>query len=387
MQIVRFVPPPGQLHARAALSAMALTVACPGSLQLQEQFPELTESEDARWGTAAHWCMERGLTPTAPAVNVGDLAPNGVVVDAEMLETADMLVDDVVATLGPHWADHVVIERPVTVPRIHPTDCWGTPDVRAWQPGFKLYVWELKGGHDHVEVFENWQMIGQVAGICDEPHVKAFGRSDQEIEVIMRVVQPRSYHRDGPIREWRCMLSDLRGYINRMQMAVEVALGDDPPTRTNDGCKHCSARWPCPSSQKAGAAIVEYSGNSTPLNMPPAAVGLELAILKRAAKMLEARITGMTIQAEALLRSGQHVPFFGLVPSTGRTKWVKSSADVLNMGLMLGHNLAKAPEPITPNQAAKLGIDPAIIGAYSETPQGVKLELLTDDNARKTFSK
>jgi hypothetical protein len=385
MQVVHFVPPPGRAHARAALSSLAQTLECPGSLQLQELFPETEESEEARWGTACHWCMEQGLTPNAPAVNVGQLAPNGVVIDAEMLDTADVIIDDVIKTLGPHWADHVVIERPVAVPRIHPTDCWGTPDVRAWVPGFKLYVWELKGGHEHVEVFENPQLVGQVAGICDEPHVKAFGRSDQEIDVVMRVVQPRSYHRDGAIREWACKLSDLRGMINRLNMAVEVALEPNPPTKVGRHCLHCTARVPCEANQRAALGIADYMGGITPLNMPPHAVGIELQMLQHFQKILEARVSGLKLQAEVMLRAGQQVPFFGLLPVQGRAKWTKPASDVINLGNLMGVNLKKPDEPVTPNQAIKLGVDASVIKAYSQTPAGVQLEHVPNSTARKIF--
>src|SRR5690348_13657276 len=71
------------LHA----SALPRILACLGSVALAAGVDklEIPETESAREGTAAHWVAEQLLRGSAEPAG---LAPNGVPIDAEMLEHA-----------------------------------------------------------------------------------------------------------------------------------------------------------------------------------------------------------------------------------------------------------------------------------------------------------
>lgn len=373
-------------HSVLAPSSAARWVACPGSVPLSLLYPEAEDSPEAREGTAAHWAF--GELLAGRAIDVGLIAPNGVVLNDEMIEGAEMYVDDVLGVFGSS-GDTLRVEERVDMPSVHPQN-WGTPDT--WAPlhdatsgKLTIYLWDYKFGHEYVDVFENWQLIDYAAGILDKLNID--GHADQFVSFVMRVVQPRSYHRDGPVREWRIGAADLRPYFNKLRNAAELAMRPDAPCTPNPECKHCPARHACEAFTGAAYAAADLSSRSVPLELSAAAMGLELRTLKRAQAMLDARVTGLEQAAFARLTRGERIPFFALESSPGRTVWAKPIEEVIALGQMFGKDLSK-PMAITPKQAEKAGVDPALVALYSTAPNGA-LKLVADDGAkaRKVFAK
>lgn len=378
-------------HAFLAPSSAHRWVICALSASLEAAYPQLGDTPASLEGTAAHWAVQECLYGRPPVV--GSQAPNGVAIDAEMLEAAEMVCDDIIATLGPNWPQMLVVEQRVTIPRVHPQN-WGTPDYRAWartsQNQNILFVWDFKYGHGVVDAFENWQLIDYVAGCLSEAQIT--GATDQQTVVDMRVIQPRAHHRDGPVRHWRVMASDLRGHINRLAMAAEDATGVAPTARPDPvACEHCTGRHACEALQRAAYFAADKGKHYAPLDLSPHALGLELRTLTRAMGILEARISGLQAEATAQLKSGKNVPFWMMESPVGRLAWTKPAAEVIVYGQMFGVDLAKDVEPITPTQAkakfkaAKL--PESMVEPYAARPNGA-LKLVADDGskARLTFS-
>lgn len=386
-------------HAFLAPSAAARWVQCPGSARMEAQYPEQGDQQAAREGIAAHWVMEFLMSDVLNMAKpcIGGQTPNGVYITREIWESGETIFEDVVNTLGPNWRSMAIVERRVNIPRVHPSLNWGTPDVRAWTAAGDrrtLRVWDLKHGHKHVDVYENWQLLDYAAGCMTEANewAQANGQPafpETHVDIVLRVVQPRSYHRDGPIREWRLTAEELRSYVFRLSMAADEAAGDNPPLKPHpDACENCSARHACPALQAAAYRAVDISMQAQALDLPPAALGLEARLLTDARALLDARLSGLEEQIRSNYRNGVNVPHWTLVPGSARVKWSKPDAEVLLLGEVMGASLAKTPEPITPTQAQTKGIDPEFIKAYSFTPPGA-MKLIVDDGsiARRTFTK
>lgn len=372
-------------HAFLAPSSAHRWVRCGLSARLEAAYPESEASPSSLEGTAAHWVVQECLYRRAPAV--GTQAPNGIAVDAEMLEAAELVVDDIIATLGPNWPQMLVVEQRVQIPRVHPQN-WGTPDYRAWaQMGDRraLFVWDFKYGHGVVEAFENWQLIDYVAGCLSEAGVT--GADDQRVWVNMRVIQPRAYHRDGPVRHWAVAASDLRGYVNRLAMAAEDATSITPTATPTEDCENCKGRHACEALQRDAYRAADRGKQFGALDLPIPAKGLELRTLKRAQALLDARVTGLEAEIVADIKRGASVPFWAMESKPGRLAWSKPAAEVLALGQMLGLPIAADPSPITPTQAKKAGFPEALLNAYASRPVG-SAQLVADDGrkARLTFS-
>jgi hypothetical protein len=361
-------------HSIIAMSAAARWVQCPGSVMMEMMHPETEESEDAKEGTASHELaarlidlFSRAITPQ-PGEFVGQTAGNGVIWTEESYEGALQYAEDVrdvMRSTGVFGGPNLAIEQRVDAPHIH-AESWGTPDCTLFKDGV-LYLWDYKFGHRVVDAFENWQLISYAIGKLDEI-TGGNGLADQHIRIVMTVVQPRAYHRRGTVRRWECMGSDLRPYANILAGKAAEALGDDPQCVTGPECLHCSGRHACPTLQHATMAAVAYLGKPTPEPLDADALGLEKRILDHAALLIKARLTGIDAQIEAMIKSGGTVPGWALEPGQGRQRWNVPPVEVIALGDMLGIDLRKPEEPITPKQAQKAGIDGAVISAYAETP-------------------
>jgi hypothetical protein len=383
-----------EAHARLAPSSAHIWAGngvagtgCAASVAMRDLYPEPDDTDEAREGTAAHHYVAELLhgRDVAP----GSAAPNGVPIDAEMVDCAQGLLIDVRDTyhaqVGLGGTPQMYVETRVHMPMVHPEN-WGTPDVHMVDPVRKrLFVWDYKYGHRFVDAVGNLQLIDYAIGclqthgvpVADWPHWT----------VHIAIAQPRNYHRFGPIRTWQTdgrALLDV--YVPLLRAAAAAAMAPEPAYQTGPHCLDCSARHACPALQQTGALAIDISLRSAPVDLPPHALGLELRQIDDALQRLKARQTGLEEQAIGLIRSGTMVPFFTAQHSVGRERWTVPPAEAFALGDLFGVDLRKPPEPITPNKARALGIDEAVISAYAERPRGaVRLERATDHAAALAF--
>lgn len=368
-------------HAPLAPSAAPRWVVCALSPTLEAAYPEPEDSPASMEGTAAHWVVQMLLQGTPVAL--GSQAPNGVTVTGEMLEGAELVQEDIAASLGRNWQDTLFVEKRIQIPRVHPTANWGTPDYFAWsrEGPDVLRIWDYKFGHGIVEAFENWQMLDYAIGILGDAYAP-----DTMLEFI--IIQPRAHHRDGPVRRWRIKAGDIGPYFLRLQRAALDATSPNPrPSPDPEACKNCKGRHACEGLQRAAYVAADQGGQFGALDLSPEALGLELRTLARSQALLNARVSGLEAQAAALIKQGKRVPFWMMESTAGRLTWTKPTAEVLLLGQMLGKDFAKPLEPITPTQAKKLGLPDALADAYAARPAGA-VKLVPDDGgkARLTFS-
>lgn len=368
-------------HSVLPPSSSARRVQCPASATLEPQYPEAVEGDAAAEGTAAHWAVAEQLE--GRLIDAGQIAPNGIVVTDEMTRGADMVHDYLSKLLAPHGLkpSDGHIEQRVNIPRVHPMS-WGTPDYWIKLPTGMYVLLDFKFGHGVVEVFENLQLVEYAAGITH-------GESDMApgVPLMLVIAQPRAHHKDGPIREWKTDLLALRALINIASNAAHEALGENPRAKVGPECRHCKARHACPALQKAAYSVMDEAQRVVPLQLSPEALSLELRFARRAQELLEARISGLEAQAEAALSSGGYVPGWKMDRTIGREKWTVDAKAVIAMGSMLGLDLARPPEPVTPKQARDRGMDPEVVKGLSERAPGAsKLVEVKDADVRKVFS-
>lgn len=345
--------------------------------------PDTPESME---GNAAHWVFAEMLA--GRLVVEGQIAPNGIVVTEEMIEGGELIVDTVRARMPVERFGAPHVEQAVAIKRIHP-ECWGTPDIWGFSVNpFVLEVIDYKFGHRFVDEYENDQGIAYTAGIVDfiaEKMGQGAGLVDQALTVNFTVVQPRCFYKGSPVRTWTVKASDLRGHINALTMAADVALAPNPPAVTNSECGDCPGRHACPALQKAAYSDAEFAVKSSPVELPPAAASLELKMLERSLERLQARVEGMREAVAVYIRQGHSVPWHRAEQGYGRQQWAVPAEQVIAMGALFGADLSKVGVK-TPKQAQKLLVDEAVIKAYTVTPLG-QLKLIPDNpaDARRVF--
>ena len=119
--------------------------------------------------------------------------------------------------------------------------------------------------------------------------------------------------------------------------------------------------------------------------MSPAALGLELRMLRRAARMLDARVTGLEEQVLSTIARGTSVPYFSIQHGQGRTVWKSPTNEILALSNALNVDIAK-PGLLTPKQAIKAGLPVEVVALISHAPSG-SAELVedTNDSAARVF--
>jgi hypothetical protein len=367
-------------HAPLPPSSAHVWVPCPGSVAYQAAYPAPEDSPEAREGTAAHWYATELLQ--GRDVPVGAVAPNGHPVDAEMVDCAQDFLIDVRDTMKAHPGATLHVEQLVHMPIVHAGN-YGTPDVRIVdRPQKFLAVTDYKYGHRFVDAVGNYQLADYAIGGLTAEGIPCADWPNWT--VALTIAQPRNYHRLGPIREWITNGGILLNeYVPLFFEAAAKAMQPDAPLQTGEHCRDCSARHVCPALQQAGFIAMDVALQSQPLQLPPHAVGLELRQIEDAIARLTARQTGLQEHALGLIRGGTLVPFYTTQYASGRERWTVPAQEVFALGDLMGVEVRKAPEPITPAQARKAGIDATVIRAYAEKPQGALRLERVDDNAAK----
>lgn len=353
---------------------------CPAFPRMARQFPEDGDRPEAREGTAAHWWLTEAIEGREHPE--GALAPNGTPINLEMIECAQAMLE---ATRAQKRTPGVqcFTEQVVRMPQIHPTLNWGRVDFGGVSLDDKvIFAWDYKYGHGFVDVFENWQLIDYAVGIANHFGVQV--TSDWVVD--LRIYQPRSFHAEGPIKKHRLTGDRFLHLTRELSVAAEYAAHPDAPMFSGKHCHHCPASHTCPALRKAGGLAVDMSLRGVASELSPENAGLALRVIRRARERLEDLEVGIEAQLMAAIRDGALTTGWELEQGYGRERWKAPAAEVIAMGQVLGVDIAKPLEPITPAQARKKGIDEAVIKEYSERPKGeLKLRPLDERNNRKAF--
>lgn len=341
-------------HAILAPSSAARWVQCPGSIAMCMMLPPSNDDPEAsEEGTRAHE-LAASLLRGMPISHTDD---------EEMFEAAALYSNTIRGMFAAQVETcELHVEERIECEQIH-SDNWGTPD--AWmfnRAKMILDVFDFKYGFGYVEVFENWQLLDYTVGI-----LKKLGVITSPTTINLHIVQPRSYHSDGPIRTWTLTLAQLSQYESILHTAAKTAMSTNAPCMTGAECKHCSARSACPALLTVGYAAIDFIGKSLPLNMSPQVVGMILKQIRDGLKRLEAIETGLTQQATLLLRNGKRVPGYNLESGQGRLTWKVPADEVLALESMMGISIS-VKKLITPTQAIAAGLDKELVGAFAERP-------------------
>jgi hypothetical protein len=367
-------------HAVISPSKLHRIVKCPGSVVLCKPYEGKPPRPSAAEGTAGHWVAWVNalvnMGKMEAALKVGDKTPNGLAIDQDMLDGADLYVEALEDFDG-------TAETWVDIPRIH-AECGGTPDFWQWNPVTKiLRVTDYKYGRRYVEVFEIEQLCAYAAGLMDQ-----LGLHDQDVIVELMIVQPRCYHPDGPVRTWRASAALLRAVINQCASAAEEALGPNPRTKTGPHCIDCEAAADCKTLHIAGQAVLEFAGSVEAMSCTADEVGVRLAQINEGLDILRALRDGLEEQALSMIRTGKNVTNWGTGTTKPREIWNAPISTIKGIGLMYGVPLTEEVAAMTPKQAIKRKIPETVIRKVSMIPTGT-IKLIADDTkrTRKIFQK
>lgn len=382
------------MHAILPPSSASVWGYCTGSLTAAASYPEI-ETDDSRNGTAAHWVVEVSLRAwkanapmgQEPGDYMGSVAPNGVVIGAEHIEGARVMVQDVTDTLGEEGRPALMVEHRVYMPNVDP-DNWGTPDAFAML-GSTVFMWDYKHGHAKVEAVGNLQLADYLEGVRGVYNID--GHAEQYISMDARIVQPFAYSPEGPIGRWRGPFSDIRGHISFLANAA--ALSRSNPTLTaGKHCRWCPARVACSANRLAGYNFLEVARQPMAFDrMEGADVAAEYILLTQGAEFIKARLEAMRDELEHRVVKGDASTGFSMSAVKGRRKWTVEPEQAIAAVSVMGLDIKKI-DCDTPAQArAKVpaayreAFDQAI-KSISQRKSSIKLVDVSDSMAARAFN-
>lgn len=245
-------------HSPLGASSAERWMNCSGSIALLKalELPESDEPDYRRDGTAAHDFNARLLKRGGDAWElIGETHENGAECTAEMAEAMQVYLDTARALITA--TSEVFIEYRISSP-LHP-QFYGTVDCGIVD-GSTLNVTDYKHGEGIVvEVEDNPQVMYYAYGLL--------GQLEDIDEVVLRIVQPRSFHVDGPVRVWSTTAAYICEWAETVLLPAMHRTELDDQLDAGPWCRFCPAKLVCPlMTSLFGAACNSNPKHVTNLN-------------------------------------------------------------------------------------------------------------------------
>lgn len=211
--------------------------------------------------------------------------------------------------------------------------CKGTADVILPVELGPLYVVDLKfGQHVPVDVIDNLQLIIYGLGaLARFQEVEGYTFT----EVVLVIIQPRAYHPDGAIREWRMSIDELLDWVPWLQKRTVEALGKNPVFRVgpDEQCRFCPAQGVCRayaeySLKQAREVFTEIIDHEAVYKDTEKLTNEELGYLLKQLPAMRRWLTNVSDYALQYLKRGGKIPYYGLKDSLGNRAWGVSPAEL-----------------------------------------------------------
>ena len=374
-------------HARLSASGSHRWLACPGSILLEESYPEDVVSEFAEYGTAGHQLAQICLEKERPATlfegqifNESKNFPEGFTVDSEMADAVQIYLD-YCNSLG---GGETHIEKRVDF-SLYVEEGFGTADFIKIKKN-EIHVVDLKMGKG-VKVNAEWNTQGMLyaLGVVWGTKLK-----DNDLVHIV-IVQPRLDH----ISEWSITVNELLTWA-RDEVKPKAKQAWDGEPIFNPGeyqCRFCKAKPTC-------KALAEHSlktAMDTFTDIPTEEDLKEVNTLTHEEiGALLPRVNTLVNWAKSLeayafneLNKGEKVPGYKLVMGrNGNRKWT-SEADIEEKLTRMGLQKEEIYSPakiLTPAQMCKVikkkDLSVTQIETFWNSPEG-KLTIAVESDSRE----
>ena len=356
-------------HSPVSASGAYRWMVCPGSVRLAIGHKD-EASPFALEGTCAHHLAHTCLLSGNDAwEHIGDVVlreeSGGMVVSKDMADAVQGYLDSGRSRYPERNQSNFFVEYGFHCPEIHPLFYGQSDLVYVDEEDRRLDVDDYKHGAGIViDVQENPQNMYYACGVLDSMNLW-----DKIDKVTLRIVQPRGWHQDGPIRAWSISTAALWQWQNDSLLPAMRKAETSLDTKSGDHCRFCPVRYrACPQMQKDFNELEELmdlldkKGGAKALSNPQVARILSLGeVLKIAEKAAQKT-------AFARMSSGKEIPGRKLVRGKVNRAWKDGAEDALVE--KFGKQAFSNPKLLTPANIEKLPEGEALASEWSEKPVG-----------------
>jgi hypothetical protein len=303
-----------------------------------------------------------------PLKRIGEATPRGPVTEDHARGAAEFI-----AAVRARWDGVAPLCSEAWV-RIEDLGLRGKVDL-FWIQDRALWIWDYKHGMTWVPAVENWQLLVYAVALVSSP-APAGARPEVDFDrVHLCICQPRAFDPEGPVKVWTVSVDDVWRYSARITSAVLAAAHtENPPSTPGSHCLWCSGRGVCPALGRAASAVWGYVSGSTYCPPGMEALGAEIDILKVAADLIKARISGLEADALARMNRGEVLPGWDRVQKFGNLDWtvpIDQAAEIVDLS---GIDIRKK-SLLTPLQAIAAGVPREIVEVMAaRPPRGFELK-------------
>jgi hypothetical protein len=308
--------------------------------------PPSDDTDFATEGTAAHDLAAHCLTTECDTWECIGMVYRGITVDKEMADAVQLYLQTIRELLAEHGhgSDPNVrhyIEEKVSDNSISDF-FYGTADDVIDGPAI-LDITDLKYGVGiAVDAIDNPQLKYYAVGVLAK-HIGAR-------RVRLRIVQPRAFHPDGPIREWETTAEELLKWRDEVLKPAMLKAQTDKLLTPGEWCRFCPAKVACPMLSGLFLALTQTNTAQVAL-MSDEQLGMNY-------ELLEPAMIGKRAYEEEVfkrLSRGAVVPGAKLVP---KRSWRVLTAEGAEMAPIKFGNEAYTPATLkSPAELDKLGPD------------------------------
>lgn len=344
---------PPSLHSKFSASASARLLACPGSYELGIRADDGSRRSTifSAEGTLAHAigevCVSTGKEPHDFIGETRQADGFEFTINGEFADHVSVYVDFI---RGLRAMGFVVMLEQQVDPSIQwkgikpglPVNLFGTGDCIAYNPATReLVIGDLKfGAGVPVDALGNTQLRYYGSGACHPdvlvPLCKALGVPFNGVDTVtLTIVQPRAFHKDGPIRRETLTPNDLQDWtLNVLHPGVALALSDGGQTTcAGTWCRFCPVLAHCDKPRDLSFETAQAAFRNTPIHeIPvPGATGdnlpdvhltdAQLGDLLDKVIIFEPWLKALRELAHVRMTAGRAVPGHKLVNKRATRKW------------------------------------------------------------------
>jgi len=377
-------------HSPLGASGMYRWMQCPGSVQLAVGHTTEEASEYAKEGSAAHKlaqdCLESGEDAwehigqlVGPGDDRGPDLDKCVTVSKDMADAVQIYLNSVRHRYPDRNQGNFYVEYGFHCPTIHSLFYGQADMVFIDFENRQLDTDDYKHGAGIVvDVQENPQLMYYAVGVLESMNL--WEKIDK---VTLRIVQPRGWHTDGPVRAWSITTAMLWQWVEDTLIPAMENAETSRELVSGEHCRFCPVRYhACPQIAKDFDELEELMNILAEKGGAKKLTNIQLGrylTLADTAKMIS---KSANETAFARLNAGKKVPGRKLARSRTNRAWDEGAEEALKA--QFGDS-AYETKLVSPAKIDGLPEGNKFTGEWSSKPEG-KLTVVAESDARTGVS-